>query len=88
MNLLAQWVSFLRQVTVAQVLGDSAPASASGERENAIVGAANDVVFEGPASKAFGGVWDDDLFLKLKGKTLQYARLINKFCFSFFFFFF
>jgi hypothetical protein len=79
MNLLAQWVSYLRQVSVGQVLGELQPNNGAPGRDSSLGGGGgggggSDVVFESRAAKAFGGVWDDELHLKLRGRVLQYHR--------------
>jgi hypothetical protein len=78
-NLLAQWVSYLRQVSLGQVLGEASSGGNtalgnSGGLRDTSAGGVSDIVFQSGGAKAFGGVWDDDLFLKLRGRVLQYHR--------------
>ena len=86
-NLLSQWVSYLRQVPVSSLVGQGA--AGAGESLGSDMGSprpgggsstissrreAAETVLQSAGSKCFGGVWDDDLHLRLRGRLLQYHR--------------
>lgn len=59
-RLLAQWVSFLRVVPVSEILTEGP--------------GAGELIFSSIGAKEFNGVWDEDLSLRLRARTLQYHR--------------
>jgi hypothetical protein len=89
-NLLGQWVSYLRQVPVGSVVVHGGAVGETADRDGLTkssggggggggAGSASrreavETTMQSAASKSFGGAWDDDLHLRLRGRVLQYHR--------------